>query len=90
MCRLNSGIKDRLNFFAWAIYIFQKIVSDSVNHADSGDIKIFVQFPGNSISKIFENAWVAPIFVGVQFSKSPNMLVLLRWTFPYVKLGVFI
>ena len=52
MCRLNSGIKNRLNFFAWAIYIFQKVVSDSVNHADSEDIKILIQFPGKSI---FEN-----------------------------------
>ena len=50
--RLNSGIKNRLNFLAWAIYIFQKVVSDSVNHADSEDIKILIQFPGKSI---FEN-----------------------------------
>ena len=42
MARLNSGIKNRLNFLAWAIYIFQKIVSDSVNHADSEDIKILM------------------------------------------------
>ena len=52
MVRLNSGIKNRLNFLAWAIYIFQKVVSDSVNHADSEDIKILIQFPGKSI---FEN-----------------------------------
>ena len=26
--------------------------TDSVNHADSGDIKVFVQFPGNLILKI--------------------------------------
>ena len=50
--RLNSGIKNRLNFLAWAIYIFQQVVSDSVNHADSEDIKILIQFPGKSI---FEN-----------------------------------
>ena len=52
IARLNSGIKNRLNFLAWAIYIFQKVVSDSVNHADSEDIKILIQFPGKSI---FEN-----------------------------------
>ena len=52
MNRLNSGIKNRLNFLAWAIYIFQQVVSDSVNHADSEDIKILIQFPGKSI---FEN-----------------------------------
>ena len=52
MIRLNSGIKNLLNFLAWAIYIFQKVVSDSVNHADSEDIKILIQFPGKSI---FEN-----------------------------------
>ena len=59
--RLNSGIKNRLNFLAWAIYIFQKVVSDSVNHADCEDIKILIQFPGKSI---FEKAWAAPIGVG--------------------------
>ena len=32
-----------------AILTFQKTATDSVNHADSGDIKILVQFPGNSI-----------------------------------------
>ena len=29
-----------------------KIVADSVNHVDSGDIKVFVEFAGNSILKI--------------------------------------
>ena len=57
MHRLNSGIRNRHNFFLWPIYLFQKVVTDSVNHADSGDIKVFVQFPGNSISKILQNFW---------------------------------
>ena len=50
--RLNSGIRNRYNFFLWPIYIFQKVVSDSANHADSGDIKVFVLFTGNMILKI--------------------------------------
>ena len=55
--RLNSGIRNRHNFFLRPIYIFQKVLSDSVNHADSGDIKVFVRFPGNTILKIFTNFW---------------------------------
>ena len=50
--RLNSGIKNRHNFFVWAIFLFEKLGTDSVNYADSGDIKILIQFPGNSDLKI--------------------------------------
>ena len=64
IARLNSGIKSRNNFFVWAIFLIQKVGTNSVIYADSGDIKILVQFPGNSILKIFENAWVASICVG--------------------------
>ena len=63
--RLNSGTKNRNNFFVWAIFLIQKLGINSVIYADSGDTKILVQFPGNSILKIFENAWVALICVGV-------------------------
>ena len=56
MIRLNSGIKNRHNFFLWAItygrFLYQKVVADSASPADSGDIKVFIQFPGNSILKI--------------------------------------
>ena len=68
--RLNSGIRTQHNFSVWAIFLFQKLATDSVNCADSGDIKLLVWFPGNSILKfsiIFENAWVAPKCVGVTF-----------------------
>ena len=40
--RLNSGIRIRHNFFVWAVFLFQKLGTDSVNYADSGDIKILV------------------------------------------------
>ena len=50
--RLNSGSKNRHNFFLGAIFLFLKIENESVNYADSGDIKLFVQFPGNWILKI--------------------------------------
>ena len=53
--RLNSRIRNRDNFFVWAIFLFQKIGNDSVNLADSGDIQFLVQFPGNSILKILLN-----------------------------------
>ena len=36
-------------------------------------------------SRIFENAWVKLICVGVSFSKSPNVLTLLRWSFWHIK-----
>ena len=52
MHRLNKIPENRNNFFLWPIFIYQKIVADSVSHADSGDIKVFVQFAGNSILKI--------------------------------------
>ena len=38
--RLNSGIRNRYNFVMWAIFLIQKLGTDSVNHADSGDTKI--------------------------------------------------
>ena len=50
--RLNSGIKNRNNFFAWAIFLIQKVGTNSVIYANSGDIKTSVEFPGNSILKI--------------------------------------
>ena len=53
--RLNSGNKNPQNFFLGAIFLFQKMGTDSVNHADSGDIKVLVSFPGNSILKFFTN-----------------------------------
>ena len=40
MVRLNSGIRNRHNFFSVGDFLFQKIETDSVNLADSGDIKI--------------------------------------------------
>ena len=53
--RLNSGIRNRNNFFAWAIFPIQKVETNSVIYADSGDIKILIQFPGNSILKFSTN-----------------------------------
>ena len=51
MTRLNSGIKNRNNFFVRAFFYFQKTGTDSVYQADSRDIKILVRFPGKSILK---------------------------------------
>ena len=39
--------KNIIPVFSSIIFSFQKIVTDLVNHVDSGDIKLFVQFPGN-------------------------------------------
>ena len=55
--RLNSGRRKRNYFFVWATFLFQKIGNDSMNRADSGDIQLLVQFPGNSIFKILQNFW---------------------------------
>ena len=55
IARLNSRIRNRHNFFLRPIYIFQKVLSDSVNHADSRDKKVFVRFSGNTILKFFTN-----------------------------------
>ena len=38
MDRLNSGIKNRHNFFLISIFLVQKVESDSVNLSDSGNI----------------------------------------------------
>ena len=54
IARLNSGIRNRQNFFPWTIFLFQKIITDSVNCADSKDTKILAQFPGNSILEYLE------------------------------------
>ena len=57
-------------------------------YADSGNKKILVQFPGNSILKFFKiskNAWVASICVGFWFSKSPRVFNFLRWSISYIK-----
>ena len=39
---------------------------------------------------IFRNAWAGPICVGVTISESPNMSILLRWSFSYMEIGVFV
>ena len=49
--RLNSGITNTDNFFDQSIFHHQKIEYESVARADSGDTKILVQCPGNSILK---------------------------------------
>ena len=53
MSRLNSGIKNRNNFFAWAIFQIQKIGTNSVIYSDSGDIKILIQFFGNCVGGVY-------------------------------------
>ena len=57
MNRLNSGIKNRYNFFIHTIFLFPIIGTDSVNHAKSWDIKSLIQLPGKSILKILQNFW---------------------------------
>ena len=52
--RLNSGNRNGI-ISMWTIFLFQKTGNDSVNYADSEYIKIFVQFPGNSIFEFLLN-----------------------------------
>ena len=53
MRRLNSGIMDGNNFFVKANFSYLITGTDSVDNAESGDIKVFVQFRGNSILKFW-------------------------------------
>ena len=55
--RLNSRVRNSHNFFLQAIFLLRKIGTDSVNYADSGDIKILIQLPGNSILEFSSNFW---------------------------------
>ena len=62
--RLNSGIKNRNNFFVWEFFSIQKIGTDSVNQADFGDIRIPWEIDFKIIVRILklrgrqQNAWV--------------------------------
>ena len=47
--RLNSGTKNRHNFFVQAIFEYLIIRSDSVDHAESVNTNVLFQFSGNSI-----------------------------------------
>ena len=82
----------RNSAYIWAIFLFQKLGTDSVNHADSGDTKILNRFLGNPILKFLLEFWN---FVGCFFlrggfnSKSPNVVTFLRRSFSYVKKGYF-
>ena len=55
MVRLDSGIRNRQNFFILAIFLFQKLGTDSVYHADSRNIQFLVRFLGNSFSELSTN-----------------------------------
>ena len=86
--RLKSGIRNRPNFFVWVISLFRKIGTDSMNRADSRDIKNSnsLEFRFWFFRRIFENAWVVVICVGVSISKSYYKLLLL-WHFNTESLG---
>ena len=45
--RLNSGLKIGITFLRGR-FLIQKVGTDSVIYANSEDIKILVQFPGNA------------------------------------------
>ena len=88
MRRLNSGIKNRNNFFVWAFFLLGKLELIQLIKLILGISK----FWSNSLGirfwkfyKIFENAWVASICVGVWFSKSPRVFNFLRWSILYIK-----
>ena len=91
--RLNSGIRNRNNFFQWAIFYFKKVDLTQWIMPILG----IPNFWSNSLGirfwdfcSIFEIAWVAPICVGVVISKLSNALNFLCWSFSYIKLRVFI
>ena len=49
MRRLKSGIMNRNNFLVKTNFSYLITGTDSVNNAESGDIKLSVQFPGKFI-----------------------------------------
>ena len=57
MGRLNSGIKNGHNFFIGAIFLSQKLGTDSLKQTDSEGIKNFIQCSGKSILKISLTFW---------------------------------
>ena len=72
---LNSGTKNRHNSFSSANFLVVKIGTGSVNHADSGDMKLLVRFPGNThFSKSGFSKWlclnlmikpIRPVFIKI-------------------------
>ena len=50
----NSGIKKRHNFSILVNFHYSINGNDSENHVESGDVKIFIEFPNHSYSKIHE------------------------------------
>ena len=51
--RLNSGIMNRNNFFVKTNLSYLITETESVDNAESGDIKVFVQFRGDSTLKFW-------------------------------------
>ena len=73
MSRLNSGNRNRLNFFVLAILTFQKAATDS------GDNKILVQFPGSDfeiLGAILQNEKKDGQMDGPFLLECPNMTVV--------------
>ena len=51
------GLRIFITFLVRRFFLFQNITNDSVNHAESDDIKILDQFPGISILEILTKIW---------------------------------
>ena len=57
---MNSGTKNHRNVFLWAIFGIEKVGTASGNHADSEDIKVFIQLPGDSFLIFLPNPSQTP------------------------------
>ena len=93
MIRLNSGIRNCHFFFGWAFFCFKKLEVIQWIMVILGISKFWFNSLGIwfwNFPRIFENAWVALICLGVSFWKSPDVLTLIRWSFWYIKLAVLI
>ena len=77
MARLNSRVWNRHNVFLRAIFLFQKIENESMNHSNSEHIDMLGRFPEKSILKFW------PIVFWNALSRANNfgikMLDIQKW-----------
>ena len=81
IARLNSGIRNR-QFFCMGVFFVSINESDSVRNQNFGSIPW--EFDFQISPRIFKNAWVALIYVGVSFSKSLSVVALLPLSFWHI------
>ena len=85
--RLNSGTRNQHYFFIVTSFLYRNIESDSVDHAESGDIKILIKFLGNSLLKFLLNIW--NLYVGCSHMRGVFTIKIIQYVNCF-KLVIFI